>query len=433
MTNRFSWAQGLIYLLAALVSLYSVFPFVYAIATSLKTGTALFGTDVLPDQPTLDNYISLFTTAEQPFGRHILNSILVSSRVVALSLWLGLTAAYAMGRVPFKGRGILLGSILAVSMFPQVAVLAGMFELMRVVGLYNQALGLILPYMIFTLPFTVWVLTTFDQGTRSSYSEPGSNLLVTAYGGEFCSTQTTTTTTDVSGPTGYNNGNKPEDYANNPDYTRCMNGTSAATPEAAGAVALLLEANPNLTWRDVRAILATTARKTDPLNADWQTNAAGFKVNHEYGYGVIDALAAVKAAPGWSLLPAQKTATKLAALNAPLAIPDNASPVTSTVSLSGSGISKLEFVELSLTSDHSHVGNLEVQLTSPSGTASTVSVVRECKDATTCGAAFSSGFTFGIARLMGEAADGTWTLSVRDGKAGDSGAISAWSIKAYGH
>ena len=173
MTNRFSWAQGLIYLLAALVSLYSVFPFVYAIATSLKTGTALFGTDVLPDQPTLDNYISLFTTAEQPFGRHILNSILVSSGVVALSLLLGVTAAYALGRVPFKGRGILLGSILAVSMFPQVAVLAGMFELMRVVGLYNQALGLILPYMIFTLPFTVWVLTTFMRQLPKELEEAG--------------------------------------------------------------------------------------------------------------------------------------------------------------------------------------------------------------------------------------------------------------------
>lgn len=271
-----------------------------------------------------------------------------------------------------------------------------------------------------------------DQGTRSSYSEPGSNLLVMAYGGEFCSTQTTTTT-DVTGPTGYNDGNKPEDYANNPDYTRCMNGTSAATPEAAGAVALLLETNPSLTWRDVRGLLATTARKTDPSNADWLTNGAGFKVNHEYGYGVVDALAAVKAAPTWPLLPVQKTANQIAVLTSPLAIPDNADAVTSTVSLSGSGIGKLEFVELALTSDHPNVGNLEIKLTSPAGTSSTVSVVRDCKDVATCGSSFSSGFTFGIARLMGEAADGTWTLSVRDGKAGDSGAISAWSIKAYGY
>lgn len=150
-----------IYVLAALVTVESVFPFIYAISTSLKTGSALFSTDLWPDQPTLDNYINLFTVAEQPFGRHILNSILVSVLVVALSIFLGVTAAYALGRIEFRGRGLLLTTILGVSMFPQVAVLAGMFEMIRFMGLYNKAIGLVLPYLIFTLPFTVWVLTTF--------------------------------------------------------------------------------------------------------------------------------------------------------------------------------------------------------------------------------------------------------------------------------
>ena len=80
---------------------------------------------------------------------------------MALSLFLALTAAYALGRVQFRGRSMLLLTILGVSMFPQVAVLSGMFELIRWLGLYNNLLGLILSYMIFTLPFTVWVLTTF--------------------------------------------------------------------------------------------------------------------------------------------------------------------------------------------------------------------------------------------------------------------------------
>ena len=78
-----------------------------------------------------------------------------------MSLLVGVSAAYALGRISFKGRGLLLTTVLAVSMFPQVAVLAGMFELIRALGIYNKALGLVLPYMIFTLPFTVWVLTTF--------------------------------------------------------------------------------------------------------------------------------------------------------------------------------------------------------------------------------------------------------------------------------
>lgn len=150
-----------LYLLAALVTLESVFPFVYAIATSLKTGADLFSTSLTPASPTLRNYVELFTVAEQPFGRHIVNSILVSVSVVALSIFLGVTAAYALGRISFKGRGLLLATILSVSMFPQVAVLAGMFEMIRALGLYNRSLGLVLPYLIFTLPFTVWVLTTF--------------------------------------------------------------------------------------------------------------------------------------------------------------------------------------------------------------------------------------------------------------------------------
>jgi trehalose/maltose transport system permease protein len=150
-----------LYAAAVLVTVISVFPFVYAVATSLKTGSALFEARMLSAQPTLANYVSLFTVAEQPFGTHIFNSVLVSVLTVSLSLLLGVSAAYALGRISFKGRGLLLTSVLAVSMFPQVAVLAGMFELIRFLGLYNKALGLVLPYMIFTLPFTVWVLTTF--------------------------------------------------------------------------------------------------------------------------------------------------------------------------------------------------------------------------------------------------------------------------------
>jgi len=81
--------------------------------------------------------------------------------VVAVSLFLGATAAFALGRVSFRGRGFLLATILAVSMFPQVAVLSGLFELIRWLGLYNSLGSLIFSYLIFTLPFTVWVLTTF--------------------------------------------------------------------------------------------------------------------------------------------------------------------------------------------------------------------------------------------------------------------------------
>jgi trehalose/maltose transport system permease protein len=116
-----------------------------------------------------DNYVSIFR--EQPFAKNILNSLIVSISVVSLSLLLGITAAYALGRVQFRGRGMLLLMILAVSMFPQVAVLSGMFELVRAFGLYNNLLSLTLSYMIFTIPFTVWVLTTFMKGLPKELEE----------------------------------------------------------------------------------------------------------------------------------------------------------------------------------------------------------------------------------------------------------------------
>ncbi|MDP2021485.1 MAG: carbohydrate ABC transporter permease, partial [Hydrogenophaga sp.] len=160
MKSAWYWRVAL-YLAATVVVAISVFPFIYAVSTSFKSGSALFEPVLWPSSVTLANYVSLFSLAEQPFGRHILNSIMVSVLVVAISLFIGVTASYALGRISFKGRGLLLTAVLAVSMFPQVAVLAGMFELIRFLGLYNKALGLVLPYMIFTLPFTVWVLTTF--------------------------------------------------------------------------------------------------------------------------------------------------------------------------------------------------------------------------------------------------------------------------------
>src|SRR5450631_2603259 len=160
-----------LYALVAMISLFCLFPFYFAIVTSLKSGTELFSTTLWPAAPSLKNYISLFTVAEQPFGRHIFNSLAVSSLVVVASLFLGVTAAYALGRITFKGKGLLLLTVLAVSMFPQVAVLSGMFELMQAIGFYNHWWGLTLPYMIFTLPFTVWVLTTFVRDLPKELEE----------------------------------------------------------------------------------------------------------------------------------------------------------------------------------------------------------------------------------------------------------------------
>ncbi|WP_134495697.1 carbohydrate ABC transporter permease [Microvirga pakistanensis] len=147
------------WLLVAGIGLFSIFPFYYAVISSFRSGNDLFSVAYLPERLDLSNYVAVFE--RQPFGTNILNSIVVAASVVALSLALGITAAYAFGRIRFRGRSLLLMTILAVSMFPQVAVLSGMFELIRGFGLYNTLPGLILANLMLTLPFTVWVLTTF--------------------------------------------------------------------------------------------------------------------------------------------------------------------------------------------------------------------------------------------------------------------------------
>jgi trehalose/maltose transport system permease protein len=146
-------------LLVASILLFCLFPFYYAIVSSLRPPAELFEAAWLPRSWTLANYASVF--AEQPFGRNILNSVLVAGSVVALSLAAGTLSAYALARLRFRGRGALLAGFLAVSMFPQVAILSGMFELIRALGLYNRLAGLTLSYLVFTLPFTIWILTTF--------------------------------------------------------------------------------------------------------------------------------------------------------------------------------------------------------------------------------------------------------------------------------
>jgi trehalose/maltose transport system permease protein len=134
------------YLLVLVIIVISVFPFYYAILTSFKSGTDLFRVTYWPTSISFQNYVQVFT--QGAFPQNLLNSIFV-------------TAAFALSRVSFRGRGLLLMTILAVSMFPQIAVLAGLFELIRAIGIYNTPWALIFSYTIFTLPFTVWVLTTF--------------------------------------------------------------------------------------------------------------------------------------------------------------------------------------------------------------------------------------------------------------------------------
>jgi trehalose/maltose transport system permease protein len=151
--------EALFYALVAAIVGFAVFPFYYAILSSLKTSSELFNIDYFPVRWNFGNYVSVFR--ENPFATNLFNSVVVAVITVVVSLFLGVTAAFALARIRFRGRGLLLAAILGVSMFPQIAVLSGMYQLIRGLGLYNHLGALVLSYMIFTLPFTVWVLTTF--------------------------------------------------------------------------------------------------------------------------------------------------------------------------------------------------------------------------------------------------------------------------------
>lgn len=147
------------YALVVVIVVFSVFPFYYAIVTSFATGTELFKVNYWPKNLSWGNYETVL--GGRNFPRSILNSVFIATTTVLFALFLAVTASYALARVRFRGRGLLLMAILAVSMFPQIAVLAGLFELVRFLGIFNTPWAMIMSYVIFTLPFTVWVLTTF--------------------------------------------------------------------------------------------------------------------------------------------------------------------------------------------------------------------------------------------------------------------------------
>ncbi|MBX6322522.1 MAG: carbohydrate ABC transporter permease [Rhodospirillaceae bacterium] len=152
-------ATPLLTLAALLFLAFTLFPVYWAVVSSLESGSELFQVTYWPAAPQWQNYTAAFE--QQPFGRNILNSFIVAALTVGLSLGLAVFAAYALGRVAFRGRTLLLYAVLAITMFPQVAVLTGMFELINWLGLYDNWLGLALSYMLFTLPFAVWVMTSY--------------------------------------------------------------------------------------------------------------------------------------------------------------------------------------------------------------------------------------------------------------------------------
>lgn len=151
------------WILIGIIALYLLFPFYWALNSSLKTETELQRTPAtfIPKNPVLDNYQAIFKNDR--FIRGLINSVIVASSTTVVCLVVGAFAAFALGKLRFRGKTPSLYLILAMTMFPQVAVLSGLYAVINSLGI-SPIPSMILSYMIFTLPFTVWVMTSFFQG-----------------------------------------------------------------------------------------------------------------------------------------------------------------------------------------------------------------------------------------------------------------------------
>ena len=301
-----------------------------------------------------------------------------------------------------------------------------------------------LPYVIVTGAFSA-------NGERSSYSSAGATLWVVAPAGEYGDDRPAMITTDqMGGGRGYvlrPRGLAPG-TADNPlgDYTSIFNGTSSAAPNTSGAVALLLETQPELTWRDVKHILAKTAR---PLHVDippvrvafggtptvlqhgWITNAAGYRFHNWYGFGAVDvdaalALAATHAPDSLGTF----TESAPVRLATGLTIPDHdGGGLTQTRNITGlSRTANIEAVQLRIEVTHDSPRELGFELTSPAGTRS---VINPVFNEALYGVDNPLDWTILSNAFYGEAPTGEWTLNVIDAAEGTIGTLDAWSLIFY--
>lgn len=314
-------------------------------------------------------------------------------------------------------------------------------------------------------PFVINVAAVNASGKSSSYSSPGSALWVSSTGGEYGYSQPVTGASQASKPAlvttdypGCGNGLKSINASNNtldsgvtPNadcrYTATMNGTSGASPVAAGAVALLLQANPNLTWRDVKYILAKTADQIDPTASQpthpqsaynltghtyelpWINNHAPTPLHfHDwYGFGRINVDAAVAMATGYvaGSLGTFTNSPWVDSGTISVSVPDNSATGVSQTLTVGTYTTEAVLVQASITGCISDVG---LELTSPLGTTSILMNINSHLHETSM-----TNHTFLSNAFLDEQASGTWTLKVIDGHASCVPVLTNWKIQVYGH
>jgi len=299
--------------------------------------------------------------------------------------------------------------------------------------------------------FTITVAATEDTGIAATYSNWGPNILVAA--------PAASVTTDMLANAGYNTDSDADPI--NRDYTSDFNGTSAATPVVAGVVALMLEANADLGWRDVHNILAMSAGHTGsalggPADLDevdvwrvtggnqWNGGGNGFHAN--YGFGMVDAFAAVRMAEAWLVMqgPARTTANEVVrnlVSNQGASVLPDFDPVSGNGTLlwnkTAGFAMEIETIYVTVEITHSYAPDLILTLIAPDGVEVTLMANEQSLGAVGSNDLtdlMDGGFrwTFAVEALRGYSSLGDWTLRVEDTFAGDTGFISDFDLKFFG-
>lgn len=145
--------------LGVIAVIYALVPVAWIISLSLKRPSDLNDQQFFPDVITLDNYQAIFNDTQFPAA--LWNSFGIALMATGLSIVLAMFTAYAIVRLDFPGKILVLTGVLAVSMFPPVSIIGPLFNLWRTIGLFDTWAGLVIPYMTFTLPLAVWTLSAF--------------------------------------------------------------------------------------------------------------------------------------------------------------------------------------------------------------------------------------------------------------------------------
>ena len=282
-------------------------------------------------------------------------------------------------------------------------------------------------------PFVISVAAVNQDGFVSDYSSFGAAVLVSGFG-----TPGEVVTTDRSGAAGYNG----------TDINPGFNGTSSAAPMVAGVVALILDANEALGWRDVQDILANTSRHVGSaigaaaasgsefylwgVNASNTWNGGGMHFSNDYGFGLVDALAATRLAETWlynrsAATSANQAVATVDLLNTTRAIPD-ATVTGTTVSGVETDNVTIEYTTVTITMSASHTAMEDVNIIviSPDGSQSLL------HNGTGGTQDFPGTWTFTTHAFKGETAGGTWQVFVNDVFAGDVGTMSDVVVRNYG-